>query len=123
MFIDELDDIVSKYNNTYHSATKMKPIHVKSSTLILKLKVMIKVLNLKLFIMWEYQKIKVFLKKVTLQIGQRMFCWKKLKSTVQWIYEIQDINDKEIVGTVYEKELQKKIKQRLRWKSNKDKKW
>ena len=73
--------------------------------------------------MWEYQKIKAFLKKVTLQIGQRMFCWKKLKSTVQWIYEIQDINDKEIVGTVYEKELQKKVKQRLRWKSNKDKKW
>ena len=31
-FIDKLDDIVNKYNNTYHSTTKMKPVHGKSST-------------------------------------------------------------------------------------------
>ena len=32
--IDKLDDIVNKYNNTYHSSIKMKPINVKSSTYI-----------------------------------------------------------------------------------------
>ena len=32
--IDKLDDIVSKYNNTYHSTIKMKPADVKSSTSI-----------------------------------------------------------------------------------------
>ena len=32
MFIDELDDIVNKYNNTYHSTIKMRPVNVKSGT-------------------------------------------------------------------------------------------
>ena len=32
MYIDKLDDIANKYNNTYHSSVKMKPIDVKSST-------------------------------------------------------------------------------------------
>ena len=30
--IDKLDDIVNKYNHTYYSTTKMKPIAVKSTT-------------------------------------------------------------------------------------------
>ena len=34
MYIDKLDDIVNKYNNTYHSTTKMNPADVKSSTQI-----------------------------------------------------------------------------------------
>ena len=29
---NKLDDIVNKYNNTYHSKTKMKPVDVKSKT-------------------------------------------------------------------------------------------
>ena len=32
--IDKLDDIVNKYNNTYHSTIKMNPIDVKSSAYI-----------------------------------------------------------------------------------------
>ena len=34
VYIDKLDDIVNKYNNTYHSTIKMKPIDVKSNTYI-----------------------------------------------------------------------------------------
>ena len=34
IYIDKLDDIVDKYNNTYHSTIKMKPVNVKSSTYI-----------------------------------------------------------------------------------------
>ena len=34
VYIDELDDIVNKYINTYHSTIEMKPIDVKSSTYI-----------------------------------------------------------------------------------------
>ena len=30
--IDKLDDIVNKYNSTYHNTFKMKPVDVKSST-------------------------------------------------------------------------------------------
>ena len=29
VYIDKLDDIVNKYNNTYHSTTKMKPVDKK----------------------------------------------------------------------------------------------
>ena len=32
VYIHKLDDIVNKYNNTYHSTTKMKPVDVKPST-------------------------------------------------------------------------------------------
>ena len=31
MYIDKLDDIANKYNNTYHRTNKMKPVNVKSS--------------------------------------------------------------------------------------------
>ena len=34
MDIDKLDHIVNKFNNTYHSTIKMKPIDVTSSTYI-----------------------------------------------------------------------------------------
>ena len=34
VYIDKLDDIVKKYNNTYHSTIKMKPVDVKSNTCI-----------------------------------------------------------------------------------------
>ena len=32
MYIDKLDDIVNKYNNTCHITIKMKPVDVKSNT-------------------------------------------------------------------------------------------
>ena len=32
--MDKLDHIVNKYNNTYHSTIKMKPVDVKSNTYI-----------------------------------------------------------------------------------------
>ena len=31
MYVDKLDDIVNKYNNTYHSTIEMKPVNLKSS--------------------------------------------------------------------------------------------
>ena len=34
VYVDKSDDIVNKYNNTYHSTIKMKPVDVKSSTYI-----------------------------------------------------------------------------------------
>ena len=34
VYIDKLDDIVNKYNNTYHRTIKMKPIDVKDNTYI-----------------------------------------------------------------------------------------
>ena len=31
VYIDDLDDIVNKYNNTYHRTIKMKPVDVNPS--------------------------------------------------------------------------------------------
>ena len=32
MYIDKLDDIVNKYNNTYQRTINMKPVNIKSNT-------------------------------------------------------------------------------------------
>ena len=34
VYTDQLDDILNKYNNTYHSTIKMKPASVKDNTYI-----------------------------------------------------------------------------------------
>ena len=34
VYIDKLDDIVKKYNSTYHTAIKIKPVDVKDNTYI-----------------------------------------------------------------------------------------
>ena len=34
VYIDELDDIVNEYNNTYHRTIKMEPIDVKNNAYI-----------------------------------------------------------------------------------------
>ena len=74
VYIDKLDEIVNKYNNTYHSAIKMKPANVKINMYIDFDKKNIKEdLNLKLVIMLKYQNTKTFLQKVTLQIGLKRF--------------------------------------------------
>ena len=56
--------------------------------------------------MLEYQNKKIFLLKDILQIG--------LKNAVPWTYAINDLSDEEIIGTFYEKELQKTNQQGFR---------
>ena len=74
VFIYKLDDIVNKYNNTYHSTIKMKPSDVKSNTHIdSSQKINHKNLNLKLVILLEYQNITIFRQMVTLQIDLKTF--------------------------------------------------
>ena len=57
VYVDKVDDVFKKYNNTYHTSIKMKPVDVKDNIyiyiyiLILKKKPIIKILNLKLVIM------------------------------------------------------------------------
>ena len=81
VYTDKLDDIVNKYNNTYHSTIKMRLANVNSNTYInSKKKLIIKVLNLKLVVLLEYKILKRILQKVALQIDWKKFLWlKKLK--------------------------------------------
>ena len=72
VYIDQLDGIINKHNNTYNKTIKMKSVDVKSSTYIEFNKLSNKkVLNLKLVIMLEYHNIKIFLQKFRLQIDQK----------------------------------------------------
>ena len=67
--------------------------------------------------MLEYQNVKTFLQKAMFQIGLKKFLWlKKVKNTVSWTYIISNLKGEEIVGTFYEKELEKQIKKSLEFK-------
>ena len=58
--------------------------------------------------MLEFQSVKTFLLKDMLLIGQRKFLSsRKQKNTAPWTYVIEDLNGEKIVGTFYEKQLQK----------------
>ena len=64
VFIDQLNGIVNKYNNTYHSTIKMKSVDVKSSTYIDSSKgINEKDPKFKIVVFFEYQNIKTFLEK------------------------------------------------------------
>ena len=52
VYVNKIDNIVKKYNNTYHTSIKMKLLTLKIIHIsILKKTSMIKILNLKLMIM------------------------------------------------------------------------
>ena len=118
VYIDKLDGIADKYNNTYHTTIKMKPIDVKDNTYInankeinnkdLKFKVGDRVRISK------YKKI--FAKGCMPNWSEEVFVIKKVKDTVLWTYVINDLNGEEIIGTFYEKELQKTNQEEFRIK-------
>ena len=78
--IDKLDDIVNKYNSTYHRTNLLMQNQKHTLTLVEKL--MIKILNLKLVILLEYQNIKTFLQKITFQIVLKKFLLLKMLKTL-----------------------------------------
>ena len=74
VYIDKLDNLINKYNNTYHSTIKIKPVDIKlTHILTLVKKLMAKILNLKLVILLEYQNIKTVFQKAMFQISLKKF--------------------------------------------------
>ena len=74
-----------------------------------------KILNLKLVILLEYQSIKTFFSKGYVpNWSEEVFMIKKVKNSVPWTYVISDLKGKEIVGTFYEKQLQKTNQKELK---------
>ena len=49
----------------------------------------------------------IFAKEYTPNWSEKVFVIKKVKNIVSWTYVINDLNSEEIIGTFYEKELQK----------------
>ena len=109
VYIDKLNDIVNEYNNTYHTTIKMKPIDVKDNTYInIDKEVNNKVPKFKVGDRVRISKYKnIFAKGYTPNWSEEVFVIKKVKNTVPWTYVIDDLNGEEIMGTFYEKELQK----------------
>ena len=116
VYIDKLDDIVNEYNNTYHTTIKMKPIDVKDNTYINTDKdTNDKDLKSKIGDRVRISKYKnIFAKGYTPNWSEEVFVIKKVKNTVPWTYVINDLNGEEIMGTFFEKELQKTNQEELR---------
>ena len=73
IYIDKLDDTITKYNNKYNHTTKMEQI--KSNAKNLAKKLVMKILNLKLVTLLEYENMKVLLKKLHPKLVWRTFCY------------------------------------------------
>ena len=112
MYIDKLDDIANKYNNTYHSRIKMKPADLKSNTYIDSSKEgNDKNLKFKISDIVRISKAKnIFVKGYVPNWSERIFVIKKVKNTVSWTYVISELKGDEIVGTFYKKEFIPKSK-------------
>ena len=127
MCIDKLDEMVDKYNNTYHTTIKMKPIDINPSIYIdfdkennkegpkFKVGNHVRIPKLK----------NIFAKSCVPNRSEDVFVIKKVKNTVLWAFIIGGLIGEEIIRTFCEKELQKKkkIKKSLELKKIKEKRW
>ena len=116
MYIDKLDDIVDEYNNMYHTTIKMKPADVTDNTYInADKKINYKDPKFKVGDRVRISKYKnIFAKGYMPNWSEEVFVIKKVKNTVPWTYVINDLNGEEIIGTFYEKELQKTNQEEVR---------
>ena len=112
LYIDKLNYIVNEYNNTYHRTIKIKLVENKDNTYIdFPKEVNEKDPNFKVGDHVRISKYKnIFAKGYTPNCSEEVFVIKEVKNTVPWTYVISELNGKKVIGTFYEKELQKKIK-------------
>ena len=111
-----LDDTVNKYNHTVHKNIKMKPINVTSDFYAeynkdfnkkdSKFKVVDHV---------RISKYNNFFTKVyTANWSEEVFIINKIINTVLWTCVINDLNAEGIIGSFYEKELQKTSQEKFK---------
>ena len=94
LYIDKLDDIIAKHDNTYHSIFKRKPVVVKSSTCIdfdeenndndpkFKIDDHVRISKYK----------NIFAKGYISNCSKEVFVNKKVTNAVPWKYVISDLN-------------------------------
>ena len=111
VYYDVLDDVVNKCNNTKHSTIKMKPIGVGDNNK----RVYIDEHNEKdsKFKVGDRVRISryknIFAKGYTPNWSKEIFIVDKVNDTVPYTYNLKDLNDEEIIGSFYDKELQNTI--------------
>ena len=118
-YIDKLDDIVNKYNNTYLSIHKLKPVDVKSNTYTDSSKgINNEDPEFKIGGIVRISKYKnIFGKTYTPDWSEKVFVIKKVKNTVPWTYLISHLKAEKTVGMSCEKKnCKKQIKKTLELK-------
>ena len=116
VYIDKFDDIVNEYNNIYHRSINMKPVDVKDNTYIDPMELHSnKDPKFKAGDHVRISKYKnIFGKGYTPNRSEEVFVVIKVKNTVPWTYVTHDLNGNKIIGTFFEKELQKTNQQEFR---------
>ena len=110
VYYDVLDNVVSEYNNTKHSTIKMKPIDVKDNKRVYIDEHNEKDSRFKVGDRVRISKFKnIFAKGYTPNCSKEIFIVEKINDTVPYTYNIKDLNGEEIIGSFYDKELQKSI--------------
>ena len=110
VYFDESNNIVDKYNNTYHNTIKMKPIDVKCNSYA-KYSVDPNAKYPK-FKIRDHVRISMY--KITFAKGfipnwlEEVFLISKIKNNVSWTYVIMDLNSEEILEIFMKKNRKKK---------------
>ena len=111
VYYDVLDDIVNEYNNTKHNTIKMKPKDVGDNNK----RVYIdehneKPSRFKVGDRVRISKFKnIFAKEYTPNWRKEICIVDKINDTVPYTYNIKDFNGEEVIGSFYDRELQKSI--------------
>ena len=104
-YYDVLDDIVNEYNNTKHNTIKMKPKDVGNNDEDNEKRSRFKVGD-----RVRISKFKnIFAKGYTPNWSREIFIVNKIHDTVPYTYNIKDLNDEEIIGSFYDRELRKSV--------------
>ena len=108
VYYDVLDDVVNEYNNTKHSTIEMKPIDVIDNKRVYIDEQNEKDSKFKVGDRVRIYKFKnIFAKGYTTNWSKEIFIVDKVNDTVPYTYNPKDLNDEEIIGSFYDKELQK----------------
>ena len=110
IYYDVLDNIVNEYNNTKHNTIKMKPIDVGDNKRVYIDEHNERDSRFKVGDRVRISKFKnIFAKGYTPDWSREIFIVNKINDTVPYTYNIKDLNDEEIIGSFYDRELQKSI--------------
>ena len=116
IYLDALDDIVNKYNNTVHRTIKRKPIDVTDDSFAEYNEESNK--EDPKFKVGDHVRISkyknIFAKGYAPNWSEEVFVINKINNAVPWTYAISDLNGEEITGRFYEKERQSTNQQKFR---------
>ena len=108
VYYDVLDDIVNEYNNTKHNTIKMKPKDVKNDKRVYIDEHNEKSARCNVGDRVRISKFKnIFATGYTPNWSKEIFIVNKINDAVPYTYNLKDLNDEEIIGSFYERELQK----------------